>query len=304
MGMWEGFSRRATGWNGICEHTKQKVYSDNGHWTFGPRNSPQILQHHQLCIRWAHNIQSEYRATFVLVWNAQFVVPRSDQFVTLFLSLLHSISTVLQAQIFEDVSAPQDRKSCHPEFNHPPLQPSESGEGAEAIPDDVLYRESENDDELRKLLIAGSVPTVEVIYRFEAVMCSIILAPSFCNIWRNGSLKSRLFRSYCLFSLEVTIFSAFCRYLTLLKEHARYPSECNIVAIIYTNRITSMGLMPLTVYNWRAIWVVSVIIAQKMWDDKPLKTSSFVHILPSFTKHLLRNLELKALNLIQFSSGT
>ena len=84
----------------------------------------------------------------------------------IFSSLLHSISTVLQAQIFEDVSAPLDRKLCHLEFNHPPLEPSDLGEGAEAIPDDVLYRESENDDELRKLLIAGSVPTVEVIYKY------------------------------------------------------------------------------------------------------------------------------------------
>lgn len=93
------------------------------------------------------------------------------------------------------------------------------------------------------------------------------------------------------------------RYLSLLKEHARYPTECNIIALIYTNRMTSMGAMPLTMKNWRSIWAVSVILAQKMWDDQPLKTSSFVHILPSFTKQLLRDLELKALSLLQFSSG-
>ena len=89
----------------------------------------------------------------------------------------------------------------------------------------------------------------------------------------------------------------------LLKEHARYPTECNIIALIYTNRITAMGSMALTMQNWRAVWVVSIILAQKMWDDLPLKTSSFACILPSFTKQLLRNLELQALNLIQFSSG-
>ena len=89
----------------------------------------------------------------------------------------------------------------------------------------------------------------------------------------------------------------------LLKEHARYPTECNIIALIYTNRITAMGSMALTMQNWRAVWVVSIILAQKMWDDLPLKTSSFAYILPSFTKQLLRNLELQALNLIQFSSG-
>jgi Cyclin, N-terminal domain len=89
----------------------------------------------------------------------------------------------------------------------------------------------------------------------------------------------------------------------VLKEHARYPTECNIIALIYTNRITAMGSMALTMQNWRAVWVVSVILAQKMWDDLPLKTSSFACILPSFTKQVLRTLELQALNLIQFSSG-
>ena len=93
------------------------------------------------------------------------------------------------------------------------------------------------------------------------------------------------------------------RYLVLLKEHARYPTECNIIALIYTNRITAMGSMALTMQNWRAVWVVSIILAQKMWDDLPLKTSSFACILPSFTKQLLRTLELQALNLIQFRSG-
>lgn len=73
------------------------------------------------------------------------------------------------------MSAPLDRKACHLEFNHPPLQPSDSGEGVETIPDDVLYRESENDDELRKLLIAGSVPTVEIIYKYGALLFVIEL---------------------------------------------------------------------------------------------------------------------------------
>jgi hypothetical protein len=64
-----------------------------------------------------------------------------------------------------------------------------------------------------------------------------------------------------------------------------------------------MGSMPLTMQNWRAIWAVSVILAQKMWDDTPLKTSAFVQILPSFSKQLLRQLELNALTVLQFSTG-
>jgi regulation of enolase protein 1 (concanavalin A-like superfamily) len=93
------------------------------------------------------------------------------------------------------------------------------------------------------------------------------------------------------------------RYIRLLKERSGYPAECNIIALIYTNRITSMSSIPLTMQNWRAIWVVAAILAQKMWDDKPLKTSAFVQILPYFSKPLLRDLELKSLILIQFCTG-
>jgi hypothetical protein len=103
---------------------------------------------------------------------------------------------------------------------------------------------------------------------------------------------------------NLTLFFTLHSYLSLLKEQSRYPTECNIIALIYTNRMTSMGSMPLTMLNWRAIWAVSVILAQKMWDDTPLKTSAFVHILPSFSKQLLRHLELSALTILQFSTGT
>ena len=65
-----------------------------------------------------------------------------------------------------------------------------------------------------------------------------------------------------------------------------------------------MGCLSLTVQNWRSIWVVSVILAQKMWDDTPLRTSSFADILPAFSKHLLRRLELAALTVLQFTTGT
>jgi hypothetical protein len=40
-----------------------------------------------------------------------------------------------------------------------------------------------------------------------------------------------------------------------------------------------------------------------MWDDKPLKTSAFCKILPAFSKELLRNLEFKALTILNFSTG-
>jgi hypothetical protein len=76
-----------------------------------------------------------------------------------------SISTVLQAQVFEDLDAPPGSKLEHTEFNHSPFLISEDEGMSDVILDEVLVRESENDEELRQKLQAGTVPTVESIFR-------------------------------------------------------------------------------------------------------------------------------------------
>ena len=164
--------------------------------------------------------------------------------------ILFCMSTVLQAQIFEDLNAADEFKGQYPEFDVTPTTLPFDLKSSE-----MLLRESENDKELSQQLLAGNVPTLDTIYS----------------------------------------------YIRLLKERSGYPTECNIIALIYTNRITSMSSLPLTMQNWRAVWIVAVILAQKMWDDTPLKTSAFVQILPYFSKQLLRNLELKYLTILQFS---
>lgn len=83
---------------------------------------------------------------------------------------------------------------------------------------------------------------------------------------------------------------------------AEYSVECNILALIYINRITSRNKMPLTMQNWRGLWIASVIIAQKIWDDRPLKTSSFVRILPNTTKEQLKDVEMRAFTLLDFNT--
>ena len=79
-----------------------------------------------------------------------------------------------------------------------------------------------------------------------------------------------------------------------------YTPECNIIALVFINRITAVHTLPLTMLNWRSLWLVAIILAQKVWDDRPLKTSAFVHIIPAYTKKLLRDLELNALQLLQY----
>ena len=82
---------------------------------------------------------------------------------------LRSMSTVIQSQIFEDMTASLDRKALHPEFNFSPTLPPECGGHLDCLSHDVLLRESENDEELQHHLLAGDVPTVGTIYRYASI---------------------------------------------------------------------------------------------------------------------------------------
>jgi hypothetical protein len=41
-----------------------------------------------------------------------------------------------------------------------------------------------------------------------------------------------------------------------------------------------IGKITLTIHNWRMLWVVCILVAQKVWDDKALSTSTFSDFLP------------------------
>ena len=52
--------------------------------------------------------------------------------------------------------------------------------------------------------------------------------------------------------------------------------------------------------NFRCLWIISLILSQKIWDDNPLKTCFWPFILPKFSNELLMNLELKSLELLDY----
>jgi hypothetical protein len=91
--------------------------------------------------------------------------------------------------------------------------------------------------------------------------------------------------------------------MKLLHGCAKYSTECNVIALVYLNRMSSSNKLILTMTNWRCVWLTCIILAQKMWDDRPLKTSAFTQLVPPLEKINLRNFEAKALQLLDFSIG-
>ena len=104
-------------------------------------------------------------------------------------------------------------------------------------------------------------------------------------------------------SVEDGINSSCCRFMKLLHKCGKYSVECNIVALVYLNRMSNFKHLALTTVNWRAVWLTCIMVAQKMWDDKPLKTSAFAQLVPPITKGNLKDFEIEALQLLDYSIG-
>lgn len=86
----------------------------------------------------------------------------------------------------------------------------------------------------------------------------------------------------------------------MMSYSAKYSIECNIVALIYINRMTSKNGLPLTMSNWRGLFVGAIILAQKVWDDRPIKTSSFITLLPTVSKDQLIAIEMKVFQALDY----
>ena len=93
------------------------------------------------------------------------------------------------------------------------------------------------------------------------------------------------------------------RFMCYLNHRAGFSTECNVIALMYVNRITLVkSAVSVTTHSWRALWAIAVIVAQKFWEPIPVRTSSFASILPSMSKELLRSLELKLLDHLGFNT--
>ena len=81
----------------------------------------------------------------------------------------------------------------------------------------------------------------------------------------------------------------------------QFSSECCIISLIYINRIIALTGLSLQTTNWRPMVFVSLMISQKIWDDKYLSNGDFSYIYPFFEKNQLNILEMKFLEMIQYN---
>ena len=86
-----------------------------------------------------------------------------------------------------------------------------------------------------------------------------------------------------------------------LYDCAQFSPECCIISLVYINRLIAFTSMPLQPTNWRPTVLCSLLVAQKVWDDRYLSNSDFSYIYPFFTTEELNRLEHKFLEALQYS---
>ena len=98
---------------------------------------------------------------------------------------------------------------------------------------------------------------------------------------------------------EVTV-EEILRFIEGIFKRARFSPECNIIALVYINRVISTTSLPLHPRNWKAVVLVALLLAQKVWDDRCVALSSFSQHLPDFPLMRMRLVERKFLELLQY----
>ncbi|CAK92817.1 unnamed protein product (macronuclear) [Paramecium tetraurelia] len=90
-------------------------------------------------------------------------------------------------------------------------------------------------------------------------------------------------------------------FMKALYDCAQFSPECCIICLVYINRLIAFTGLTLNPTNWRPLLLSSLLVAQKVWDDKYLSNADFAFIYPFFTTQEINKLEAKFLELLQYN---
>ena len=91
-------------------------------------------------------------------------------------------------------------------------------------------------------------------------------------------------------------------FIEAIYDLAQFSPECCVICLVYINRINALTDMPLLPTTWRPLVIISLLIGQKMFDDKYLSNADFQYIYPFFDSEQFNLLEIKFLDLIQYNT--
>mmetsp|Transcript_45149 Transcript_45149/g.107416 ORF Transcript_45149/g.107416 Transcript_45149/m.107416 type:complete len:822 (-) Transcript_45149:105-2570(-) len=92
-----------------------------------------------------------------------------------------------------------------------------------------------------------------------------------------------------------------CSFILSILHQGIFSVSAFIVSVIYLSRFKESSHITLHACTWRPLFLTSLLLADKMWEDKPVRNSSLAKLFPVLNNRELNRMESEFLGEIRFN---
>mmetsp|Transcript_72921 Transcript_72921/g.170833 ORF Transcript_72921/g.170833 Transcript_72921/m.170833 type:complete len:644 (+) Transcript_72921:62-1993(+) len=92
-----------------------------------------------------------------------------------------------------------------------------------------------------------------------------------------------------------------CSFILSILHQGIFSVSAFIVSVIYLSRFKESSRITLHACTWRPLFLTSLLLADKMWEDKPVRNSSLAKLFPVLSNVELNKMESEFLDEIKFN---
>jgi len=92
-----------------------------------------------------------------------------------------------------------------------------------------------------------------------------------------------------------------CSFILSILHQGIFSVSAFIVSVIYLSRFKESSHITLHACTWRPLFLTSLLLADKMWEDKPVRNSSLAKLFPVLSNAELNRMEEKFLGELRFN---
>ena len=79
--------------------------------------------------------------------------------------------------------------------------------------------------------------------------------------------------------------------------------ECSIICLVYIERLIEKTGFSVTARNWKRILFITLVLANKVWDDESYENVNFANVFTIFSLREINAFEMTLLGLIDYNVG-
>merc|ERR1719271_970930 len=92
-----------------------------------------------------------------------------------------------------------------------------------------------------------------------------------------------------------------CSFILSILHQGIFSVSAFIVSVIYLSRFKESSHITLHACTWRPLFLTSLLLADKMWEDKPVRNSSLAKLFPVLSNSELNRMESEFLGEVRFN---